>query len=120
MSIRHGLVAASAGYLLPAPSGSHRIVKASEWSADMLSEAPNRVSGNNEPVTPSVAKIGHPCRWKRTFEVEHFSYWALGAYNDSSDSGKNGGGPPIWIVAIVAIVTVAGIGAFFSTSKKKA
>lgn len=59
--IRHGPVAASAGYLLPAPSGSHRIVKASEWSVDILSETPNRVSGNNEPVTPSVAKMGHLC-----------------------------------------------------------
>ena len=59
--IRHGPVAASAGYLLPAPSGSQRIVKASEWSVDILSETPNRVSGNNEPVTPSVAKMGHLC-----------------------------------------------------------
>lgn len=59
--IRHGPVAASAGYLLARSVRFPPHRQDSEWSADILSETPNRVSGNNEPITPSVAKMGRLC-----------------------------------------------------------
>ena len=50
------------------------------------------------------------------FEADHFSDWFVDVVEPS---GNNGGGFPIWIVfVIIAVVAVAGAGAFFLTKKK--
>lgn len=53
-----------------------------------------------------------------TFQVAHFSYWALGPYTEPAGSGEF----PIMIVAIavVTVIAVAGAAAYFFLAKKKA
>ena len=53
-----------------------------------------------------------------TFQVAHFSFWALGAFTEPSGGDEF----PILIVAIaaVAILAVAGIAVYFLVLKKKA
>ena len=56
------------------------------------------------------------------FETSHFSTYAV-FFEDAADSGpgNNGGGFPIWVVfVIIAVVAVAGAGAFFFVKNKKA
>ena len=56
------------------------------------------------------------------FETGHFSTYAV-FFEDAADSGpgNNGGGFPIWVVfVIIAVVAVAGAGAFFFVKNKKA
>ena len=55
------------------------------------------------------------------FETDHFSDWFVDIVESPSSSGSNGGGFPIWIVfVIIAVVVVAGVGAFFVVKQKKA
>ena len=166
------------------------VVRSSDWSVDIPSEALNHIAGNNQPITLSVAKmdiaevpesvkaktgdmqvislnmmvdnaaytdnfggmltITVPYILKdgetadnlyiwtfnkatgqlsertkvtyadgnATFQVAHFSYWALGPYTEPASSGEF----PIMIVAIavVAVIAVAGAAAYFFLVKRKA
>jgi hypothetical protein len=59
---------------------------------------------------------------KVVFETNHFSTYALFFEDAPASSGdSNGGGFPIWIIfVIIAVVAVAGVGAFFVVKNKKA
>lgn len=58
---------------------------------------------------------------KVIFETSHFSTYAVFFEDAPASSGSNGGGFPIWIVfVIIAVVAVAGVGAFFVVKNKKA
>lgn len=48
------------------------------------------------------------------FETDHFSDWFV----DVVASSDNGGGFPIWIVAVIAVVAIIAIGAVFFIKKK--
>ena len=54
------------------------------------------------------------------FETSHFSTYAI-VFEDTLSSDSNGGGFPIWIVAVIAVVAIAAVGgAFFFMKNKKA
>ena len=54
------------------------------------------------------------------FETNHFSTYAIVFEDAPSSSDNNGGGFPIWIVAVIAIVAIAAVsGAFFFIQQKK-
>ena len=56
------------------------------------------------------------------FETNHFSTYAIVFENTPSSNDGNGGGFPIWIVAVIAVVAIAVVGGafFFMQQKKKA
>jgi flagellar basal body-associated protein FliL len=57
---------------------------------------------------------------KVVFETNHFSTYAV-VFEDASSSDGNGGGFPIWVIAVIAVVVLAAAGgAFFFMQKKKA
>ena len=59
-----------------------------------------------------------PCTYadgKVTFDTNHLSMYMIGFESPSGSSGEF----PILIVAVIAVVAVAGVGAFFFISKKK-